>query len=178
MRHITVFNGDITKLPSELHVDCIVNAANAELQAGGGVCGSIFRAAGDVELSAACQEVGPCAVGDSRITPGFKLAQQGINYIVHAVGPVYHHYGPAEAQRLLRSAYQSALRLAAEHGVSMIAFPLISSGIYGYPFKEAITVAIAAIQEAEVAPPSVVMVAFDDATFEALTTAVEAKGLN
>ena len=178
MQRITVYRGDITRLPSELHVDCIVNAANAELQAGGGVCGSIFSAAGDVELSAACQQVGPCAVGDSRITPSFNLAQQGINYIVHAVGPVYHHYGPAEAQRLLRLAYQSALRLAAEHGVTKIAFPLISSGIYGYPFNEVVAVAIAAIQEAGVAPPSVVMVAFNDETFGALTTAVDAKGLN
>ncbi len=178
MRPITIVRGDITKLPSELHVDCIVNAGNAELQTGGGVCGSIFSAAGDVELSAACQAVGSCPVGDSRITPSFNLAQQGINYIVHAVGPVYHHYGPAEAQRLLRSAYQSALRLAAEHGVAKIAFPLISSGIYGYPFDEAVAVAIAAIQEAAVAPPSVVMVAFDDETFAALTTAVDAKGLN
>ena len=178
MHQVSVVRGDITKLSSELHVDCIVNAANAELRAGGGVCGSIFSAAGDVELSAACQEVGPCPVGDSRITPSFNLAEQGISYIVHAVGPVYHHYGPAEAQRLLRSAYQSALRLAAEHGVAKIAFPLISSGIYGYPFDEAVAVAIKAIQEAEVAPPSVVMVAFNDETFAALTTAVDAKGLN
>ena len=178
MHQVSVVRGDITKLSSELHVDCIVNAANTELRAGGGVCGSIFRGAGDAELSAACQEVGPCEAGDSRITPGFNLTQQGINYIVHAVGPVYHHYGPAEAQRLLRSAYQSALRLAAEHGVAKIAFPLISSGIYGYPFDEAVAVAIKAIQEAEVAPPSVVMVAFDDETFAALSTAVNAKGLN
>jgi O-acetyl-ADP-ribose deacetylase (regulator of RNase III) len=178
VQQISIIRGDITQLAVELNVDCIVNAANAELQAGGGVCGSIFSAAGDVELSAACQQVGPCAVGDSRITPSFNLAQQGINYIVHAVGPVYRHYDPAEAQRLLRSAYQSALRLAAEHGVAKIAFPLISSGIYGYTFDEAVTVAIAAIQDADVAPPSVVMVAFNDETFGALTTAVDAKGLN
>ena len=94
MHQVSVVRGDITKLSSELHVDCIVNAANAELRAGGGVCGSIFRAAGDAELSAACQEVGPCEAGDGRITQGFNLTQQGINYIVHAVGPVYHHYDP------------------------------------------------------------------------------------
>jgi len=178
MHQVSVVRGGITKLPSELHVDCIVNAANAGLQPGGGVCGSIFSAAGDEELNASCQEVGPCAVGDSQITPGFNLAEQGINYIVHAVGPRYHDYSPAEAQRLLRSAYQSALRLAAEHGVTKIAFPLISSGIYGYPLEEAVAVAIAAIQEAEVAPPSVVMVAFKDASFNALTAALDTKGLN
>ena len=146
MQQITIVRGDITTLPTELHVDCIVNAANAALQAGGGVCGSIFRAAGLKELNDACEEVGPCGVGDSRITPGFNLAKQGINYIVHAVGPVYYDHGPAEAQRLLRSAYQSALRLAAEHGVTKITLPLISSGIYGYPFDEAVAVAIAAIR--------------------------------
>ena len=178
MHQVSVVRGDITELPSELHVDCIVNAANTELKAGSGVCGAIFSAAGYGELRAACAAVGPCAVGDSRITPGCGLSQQGINFIVHAVGPVYRRYDATEAERLLRSAYQSALRLAAEHGVSKIAFPLISSGIYGYPFDGAVTVAISAIQEAEIAPPSVVMVAFNGETFDALTAALNENGIS
>ena len=174
MNQINVVRGNIVELPLDLSIDCIVNAANSELRAGSGVCGDIFRAAGIAELSTACREVGPCAPGESRITPSFKLAERGINFIVHAVGPKYRDYAPAEAQRLLRSAYLSALRLAGEHGVTKIAFPLISSKAFGYPFDEAVTVALSAIQEAEVAPPSIVMVAFRDETFEALTAAVNA----
>ena len=158
MNQINVVRGNIVELPLDLSIDCIVNAANSELRAGSGVCGDIFRAAGIAELSTACREVGPCAPGESRITPSFKLAERGINFIVHAVGPKY----------------RSALRLAGEHGVTKIAFPLISSKAFGYPFDEAVTVALSAIQEAEVAPPSIVMVAFRDETFEALTAAVNA----
>lgn len=115
----------------------IVNAANAGLQAGGGVCGAIFRAAGHAKLQAACDAIGGCEVGQSVITPGFELRAK---YVIHTVGPQWHGGGQGE-EDLLRSCYRSALRLAVKHELDSIAFPLISAGIYGYPRQQAISVA-------------------------------------
>lgn len=136
----TIVRQDITKMK----VDAIVNAANTDLAMGGGVCGAIFKAAGAVELQAACDKVAPIKTGEAAITPGFALKSK---YVIHAAGPVYHHWNTAQSEVLLRSAYTEALKLAAENGCESIAFPLISSGIYGYPKDEALKVATTAISD-------------------------------
>jgi len=127
-----------------MQVDAIVNAANTDLAMGGGVCGAIFKAAGAVELQAACDKVAPIKTGEAAITPGFALKSK---YVIHAAGPVYHHWNAAQSEVLLRSAYTEALKLAAENGCESIAFPLISSGIYGYPKDEALKVATTVITD-------------------------------
>ncbi len=136
----TIVHQDITKMK----VDAIVNAANTELQMGGGVCGAIFRAAGAEKLQAACNKVAPIKTGCAALTPGFALAAK---YIIHAAGPIYRHQNRGQAALLLCSAYTESLKLALAHGCKSIAFPLISSGIYGYPKAEALDVASAAIQD-------------------------------
>ena len=135
----TIIRQDITRMK----VDAIVNAANTGLRMGGGVCGAVFRAAGMGEMIAACAAVGGCKTGGAVITPGFKLDAK---YVIHAVGPVYQDGTKGEAA-LLRSCYLSALRLAKENKCASIAFPLISSGIYGYPKAEAFGIAAAAIAD-------------------------------
>ena len=128
---------------TEMDVDCIVNAANRQLRHGGGVCGAIFAAAGARELQAACDALGHCPTGEAVITPGFKLKAK---YIVHAVGPIWQG-GNYNEGKLLYNCYQNAMKVAYAKGCRSIAFPLISSGIYGYPVKEAWRVAIRAIRE-------------------------------
>ena len=118
---------------TELNTDAIVNAANEELQAGGGVCGAIFRAAGYNELQDACNRIGHCNTGYAVITPGFHLKAK---YVIHAVGPVWYGGGNNEPE-LLYGAYQNALKRAMEAGCHSIGFPLISAGIFGYPMQEA-----------------------------------------
>ena len=117
----------------DLDVDAIVNAANEGLQAGGGVCGAIFRAAGHDQLQAACDKIGHCDTGSAVITCGFKLKAK---YVIHAVGPVWQG-GKRGEPELLYSAYFKSLELAAGNGCRSIGFPLISAGIYGYPLKGA-----------------------------------------
>ena len=128
---------------TEMDVDCIGNAANSQLRHGGGVCGAIFAAAGARELQAACDALGHCPTGEAVITPGFKLKAK---YIVHAVGPIWQGGNHKEEKPLYRC-YQNAMKVACTKGCRSIAFPLISSGIYGYPVKEAWRVAIKAIRE-------------------------------
>jgi len=135
----TIVRQDITKM----NVDVIVNAANTELQMGGGVCGAIFNAAGAQALQAACDELAPIKTGQAVLTPGFALPA---SYIIHAAGPVYQQSNPEQSQQLLRSAYLNSLHLAAKNNCESIAFPLISSGIYGYPKDEALQVATSTIQ--------------------------------
>ena len=130
---------DITRLD----VDCIVNAANTRLSAGGGVCGAIFKEAGYSELQAACDAIGFCETGQVVITPGFSLRSK---YIIHAVGPVWNGGYSNEAE-LLSKCYLNALCVAKENNCHSIAFPLISSGIYGYPKKQAWDIAIKSIHE-------------------------------
>ena len=137
---LTIIREDITRMA----VDAIVNAANKDLQMGGGVCGAIFKAAGAEALQAACNKVSPIQMGKAAITPGFSLPAK---YVIHAAGPVYRRWDKEESRALLCSAYQESLRLAEEHGCKSIAFPLISSGIYGYPKDEALEVARTAIEE-------------------------------
>ncbi|MBR9937630.1 macro domain-containing protein [Oscillospiraceae bacterium Marseille-Q3528] len=123
---------------TNLSVDCIVNAANERLMAGGGVCGAIFKAAGYAELQKACNDIGHCNTGNAVITSGFKLPCQ---FIIHAVGPMWHGGYSGEKEQLA-DCYHNALLLAVENNCHSIAFPLISSGIFGYPKEEAWEVAI------------------------------------
>jgi O-acetyl-ADP-ribose deacetylase (regulator of RNase III) len=148
---LTAKIADITMLA----VDAIVNAANERLAPGGGVCGAIHRAAGP-ELARACEDAAPCPTGEARLTPGFNLPAR---YVIHAVGPVWRggHSGEAE---LLAAAYRSALRLANEAGLESVAFPAISTGIYGYPLRAATEVAVAAVRAELRAPASVNRVLF------------------
>lgn len=146
-----IVRGDITAL----QVDAIVNAANERLLPGGGVCGAIHRAAGP-ELAAACREIGGCSTGGACITPGFGLPAR---YVVHAVGPVWQGGGAGEA-KLLASCYEQAIALAAEKGLTSIAFPAISTGIYGYPADQAAEVAIDASKRGLAAHPDVKQVVF------------------
>ena len=131
---LLIERNDITRM----HVDAIVNAANEHLRHGGGVCGAIFAAAGPYELQQACDEIGHCDTGSSVATPAFALDAR---HIIHTVGPVWQGGGAGEEQAL-RSCYRTSLALAHELGDTSIAFPLISSGIYGYPKDQAIDVAI------------------------------------
>lgn len=131
---ISIVVADITNMD----VDAVVNAANSGLRAGGGVCGAIFRAAGKRDLQAACDEIGHCDTGSAVITPGFALKAR---YVIHAVGPRWQGGSHGEPE-LLASCYTSSLDIAAENGCTSIAFPLISSGIFGYPKRDAWKVAL------------------------------------
>ncbi len=138
-------------------VDAIVNAANEDLAEGGGVCGAIFKAAGSYDLAKACRPLAPCPTGEARITPGFELKDR---HIIHAVGPDYRRSNPNDSARLLSSAYRSSLALAAEHGLASVAFPSLSTGIFGYPINDAASVAIGAVRDFLAAPGSVRLVRF------------------
>lgn len=133
----TITKQDITNM----QVDAIVNAANTALQMGGGVCGAIFRAAGAADLQAACNILAPIQTGTAVITPGFKLLAK---HIIHTAGPIYRDGRHGEPEQL-RSCYMSSLQCAFENKCRSIAFPLISSGIYGYPRGSALQVAATAI---------------------------------
>lgn len=133
-----IIHNDLTKM----HTDAIVNAANTQLQMGGGVCGAIFEAAGMRVLQRACDAIGHCPVGQAVITDGYGLPAK---YIIHAVGPRWQG-GMHDEAKLLTQAYTNALSLAKEKGIQSIAFPLIATGVYGYPKDQAISVARAAIK--------------------------------
>ncbi len=134
-----IIRNDITKLKT----DAIVNAANSALLAGNGVCGAIFTAAGIEKLQAECNKIGHCDIGDAVITMGYNLPAK---YVIHTVGPVYGQ-NPKEEENQLYSCYKSSLNLAKDKGLNSIAFPLISSGIYGYPKAEALKIATRAIKD-------------------------------
>lgn len=136
---LEIVRNDITTM----RVDVIVNAANSALQMGGGVCGAIFNAAGATELQKACNEIGECPIGEAVITDGFQLQAKKI---VHTVGPIWQG-GTANEEALLTNCYKKSLALAAAHGYESIAFPLISSGIYGYPKEQALQIAISTTSE-------------------------------
>ena len=160
---VFVVQGGITAIEA----DAIVNAANSALQAGGGVCGAIFRAAGADALAKACQAIGHCPTGEAVITPAFGI--KTARSIIHAVGPIYSAYPPGQARELLRSAYRAAIRLAAAHGCRSIAFPALSTGIYGYPLDEACREATDVCRtEAAAHGLTIKLVAFDARTAEEL----------
>ena len=147
---LRVVRGDITVQP----VDAIVTAANSALRGGGGVDGAVHAAAGP-ELLEACRVLAPCAAGSAVVTPAFALSP--IKWVIHAVGPVYQ--GPADADTLA-SAYVSSLMCADQVGARSVAFPAISTGVYGYPKVEAAEVSVAALRQASTAVQDVVLVAF------------------
>ncbi|MEM8971930.1 MAG: macro domain-containing protein [Pseudomonadota bacterium] len=163
MGTVEVIQGDLT----QIEADAIVNAANEGLAQGGGVCGAIFKAAGASQLTHACEKLGSCPTGHAVITPAFDITSA--KHIIHAVGPVYSHYQPQQSRELLRSAYQSAIDLAGENNCQSIAFPAISTGIYGYPLEEACTEAVAVCQAAAASKAiHIKLVAFDSRTAECL----------
>jgi len=157
---IQVLKNDITKM----EVDCIVNAANRSLLGGGGVDGAIHRAAGPGLLNY-CRTLGGARTGEAKITPAFNLKAR---FVIHTVGPVWHGGQNNEAE-LLRSCYINSLQLALDNGVRTIAFPSISTGVYGYPFEKAAKVAVSAILEfikKNTAAPYVSLVCFSDSDFQ------------
>jgi O-acetyl-ADP-ribose deacetylase (regulator of RNase III) len=152
---VVAVRGDITREA----VDAIVNAANAALARGGGVCGAIFAAAGP-GLDGACAAIGGCATGDAVLTPGFALPA---TWIVHAVGPVWRGGRDGEPE-LLRACYRRSIEVARKAGAKSIAFPAISTGIYGYPAGPAAEIAVGATLE-HAGPMEVRLVAFDAETY-------------
>lgn len=136
---LEIIRNDITKM----HVDSIVNAANTALKMDGGVCGAIFAAAGADKLQDECDSIGKCNVGEAVITRGYNLPAR---YIIHTVGPIWQG-GSSNEARLLHNCYTNSLLLALKNKCKSIAFPLISSGIYGYPKDQALNIAISAIGE-------------------------------
>jgi O-acetyl-ADP-ribose deacetylase (regulator of RNase III) len=155
---IVLVQGDIVTQD----VDAVVNAANSALAGGGGVDGAIHRAAGSAELHAACAALGGCPTGDAKATPGFGLRAK---WIIHAVGPRYRDGEHGEPE-LLASAYRRSLEVADELGATSVAFPAISTGVYGYPAAEAAGIAVDTVRSTPTQHVELVrLVAFDDATF-------------
>jgi len=166
---ILLVEADITTLA----VDAIVNAANNSLLGGGGVDGAIHRAAGP-QLIAECKAIGGCPTGEARITKGYKLPAR---HIIHTVGPVWHGGAQGEPE-LLANCYRSCFALAHRHGLHTIAFPAISTGVYGYPKEAAARIAVAEIRQALAADPElrgVMLVCFNPATRIAYETALNTR---
>lgn len=162
--HIILLRGDIT----QLDVDCIVNAANSSLLGGGGVDGAIHRAAGP-GLLAECRTLHGCKTGEAKLTRGYNLKAR---YVIHTVGPVYS--GGERDPLLLADCYCNSLELARRHGIQSIAFPAISTGVYGYPPAEAAPVALSAVtgwlEENADYSMEVILCCFNEQTYRAYQT--------
>ena len=157
MGKIKIIKGDITTLAC----DVIVNAANSSLLGGGGVDGAIHYAAGP-EILAECRTLHGCRTGEAKITKGYKLPAK---FVIHTVGPVYYEQTPVDAEALLTSCYEKSLNLAKEKGLKTIAFPLISAGVYGYPQRDAIRVAIETMKLHQDDFDEITLVLFGDREF-------------
>jgi len=165
---LEALQGDITAEAT----DAIVNAANSALEAGGGVCGAIFRAAGP-GLAEACRAAGRCPTGDAKATPGFALPAR---FIIHAVGPVWQGGGQGEPD-LLAAAYRRSLEVADEIGARSVAFPAISTGIFGYPLEPATAIAVETARTVDTEVELVRFVCFDAATLAAYERQLSAAGM-
>lgn len=164
--YLHLVRGDITRETT----DAIVNAANSALAGGGGVDGAIHRAGGRI-ISESCREIGGCPTGQAVITPGGNLPAR---YVIHAVGPIYHD-GESGEPELLAGAYRNCFRIAREHQLRSIAFPAISTGVYGYPLPEAARISLQVVLEEMENPGTlreVRFVLFDDRTYGAYRDAL------
>jgi O-acetyl-ADP-ribose deacetylase len=158
MPDIKVVQADITALD----VDAIVNAANSSLLGGGGVDGAIHRAAGP-ELIAYCRTLGGCDTGDAKLTPGFNLTA---SYIIHTVGPIWAG-GSRQEPELLQACYTNSLKLAEEYRIKTMAFPAISTGVYGYPKASACKIAMDTVSQWQGKyPQTVYFTCFDQSTYD------------
>ena len=162
--------GDITKL----EVDAIVNAANTSLRGGGGVDGAIHRAAGRGLLEE-CRKLGGCPTGEAKITKGYSLPAK---WVIHTVGPVWHG-GRHGEDELLASCYHNSLALAEQHGIRTIAFPAISTGVYGFPMERAARIAVKEVKdflERNTFVDKVMLVCFDQRAYDVFTKALKKIG--
>jgi len=157
---IEIFNGDITKLK----VDAIVNAANSSLLGGGGVDGAIHRTAGP-KLLEECRKLNGCKTGEAKITKGYNLPA---NFVIHTVGPVWNG-GSYDEEGLLSNCYLNSLKLAVENKIKSIAFPAISTGVYGFPLERAAQIAIKTVKkfiQSDKSIQKIIFVCFDDRTYQ------------
>lgn len=170
---LQIIQGDIT---AQADIDAAVNAANAGLKAGSGVCGAVLAAGGE-SIFEECEVIGHCPIGGAAVTGAGEMPNK---IIVHAVGPIYHQYTPMGAQALLESAHIEAINAAAIAGCSSIAFPALSCGIYGYPIDEAAPVALESAAEAALNAglSTVRFVLFSDADYATFKQAARQVGFD
>ena len=157
MKNPKLIYGDITKFDG----DAIVNPANSTLMGGGGVDGAIHRSAG-FELAFECRTLGGCQTGQAKVTKGYRLHAK---YVIHTVGPIWRG-GSFDEEKLLKSCYNNSVQLALDMGLKTIAFPLISSGAYGFPLRQAIQVAISTLSQFDQSDIDISLYAYDSATFD------------